>query len=146
MKALLIIDVDNETIAAYNPSIVDAINKAIVTFEGPIIYVKNIFKLRCGIKHHSLANDLMVVSDYIFEKEHASAFTNRELGELIASLKIKEITIVGVDGNHCVKATAEDAVKMGIVTNIVTSLIDAKNKELFKTTQANLSKLGIIFK
>lgn len=82
MKALLIIDVQKEYMAKYPKILLKKINKRIIKGEEDkeiIIYIKNIRRLRSGDNMYDFPKEIKVVSNNIFYKAGASAFTNDEL-------------------------------------------------------------------
>lgn len=82
MKALLVVDVQKGYIEKYDENLLAQINQRIlyaVENDEFIIYVKNVKKLRSGMKTNELSENLNVCSPYILCKETASAFSNHEL-------------------------------------------------------------------
>lgn len=95
--------------------------------------------------------------DYILRKGTAekidsySAFqdndgTNLGLAALLKSLGIKEVDIVGLAFDYCVKYTAQDSLKNGFKTNIIlagTRAVEPENQNEIKT---ELKNQGVILK
>ena len=134
MKALLVIDVQDEYMKKYDENLLAGINQRIQYFSEQqqlIIYIQNVKKLRSGKVVSKLTKELIVCSLYIIRKESASAFSNAELQSLLEAEKVTEIEMVGVDGCACVAATAADAQKLGYKVFLPCNYIGVQNKERF---------------
>ena len=148
MKALLVIDVQDEYMKRYDENLLAGINQRIRYFsehQQLIIYIQNVKKLRSGKVVSKLAKELIVSSPYILRKESASAFSNDELQSLLEAEKVTEIESVGVDGCACVAASAADAQKMGYKVLLPCNCIGVQNKERFEKKKQSLQALdGVI--
>lgn len=94
IKALLVIDVQNSYMKRYDPALLKRINKRIKNAydtQYNIIYVKNTKKLQGGRTTDKLADELCVISDAVFCKEHANAFTSEDIIMYLQSQKISEV-------------------------------------------------------
>lgn len=165
MKALFVIDMQNVCIgknhAPYfkydNQKILSAVNKAIENNRDHIvIYIKNVmkknlinklapFQAYSGTPEADLAEGLLLVSDYVFEKYAGDAFTNPELKDFVAQQKIDTIELVGVDGGGCVALTALGGIKNGcqviLNTQAIATMFPEKQNKYF----TKLKKEGAIF-
>ena len=110
-----------------------------------IVYVKNTKRLRKGNVMDEFADKLHQVSDNIFCKEKADAFSSEELVSYLDSRNISKVELIGVDGNSCIKASAKGAVQKGFDVSIILSCIGIANTELFGKTKEQLEKIGIRF-
>ena len=92
----------------------------------------------------ALAEGLEVVSDFLIEKSKSSVFSNTLLAKVLAEHEIRQITVVGVDGNCCVKSTAIDAAKAGYSVVYPLPYIGIKNRKAFSNTKVKLLKENIL--
>ena len=161
-KALLVVDMQNFCVGANhsdyfnydNENLINSVNQVIAYNEGNlVIYIQNIlrreednpfapFEAYEGSLEVELADGLLIVSEYIFKKYAADAFTNPELDAFLKEQNIECVEIIGVDGGGCVPFTAIGAIKAGykVILNedaIGTKFEKNKNKQ-FK----RLRKLG----
>lgn len=146
MKALLVIDIQKEYIERYDKCLLTRINQRIqyaVENQEPIIYVKNIRKLRSGTKINELADNLNVCSSYVICKETASAFTNEELLDILRQNQVTEIEMVGIDGNSCIASSAINAQKQGYKVILPCEYIGVQNIERFEKMKLSLAEKGI---
>lgn len=146
MKALLVIDVQKGYMEKYEPELLKRINQRIeaaVRNNELIIYVKNIKRLRSGDIIYEFAQGLKVDSPYVFCKETASAFSNREMTEFLIESQITEIELIGIDGNSCVASSALDGQKQGYKVIIPCEYIGVQNKERFEKKKMSLEEHGI---
>lgn len=149
MKALLVIDVQDSYMKRYEPNLLEQINKCIKNAynnQYNIIYVKNTKRLRSGSVTEKLADGLDVISDLVFCKEQANAFTSEEIIMDLQSKNISEVEIIGIDGNSCVAASAKGAAKMGFHTTINLDCVGVSNLQRFETTKEQLLKLGVVLR
>lgn len=149
MKALLVIDVQSCYMEKYEDDLLGKINQRIRTAQNEqecIIYVRNTKRLRSGKKTAEFAEGLSVVSEHIFCKEHADAFSNKQLSDLLEQKEVKEVEIIGVDGNFCVAASAAGAKKLGYQVFLRLECIGVQNSFRFFHTKQVLLKKGIFFK
>ncbi|MCL2698416.1 MAG: cysteine hydrolase [Oscillospiraceae bacterium] len=106
-----------------------------------IVYIQNIAK---G-KKSNLVNGLHVVSEFIFDKNRASCFTNHELKAFLKENNITDIELVGVDGNYCVGMSALDGVKHGYNIKLILECIGVINTNRFEKMKEKLLNAGVIF-
>lgn len=146
MKALLVIDIQKGYIERYDKCLLTRINQRIqyaVENQEPIIYVKNIRKLRSGTKINELADNLNVCSSYVICKETASAFANEELLDILRQNQVNEIEMVGIDGNSCIASSAINAQKQGYKVILPCEYIGVQNIERFEKMKLSLEEKGI---
>ena len=146
MKVLLVIDIQKGYIERYDKCLLTRINQRIqyaVENQELIIYVKNIRKLRNGIKINELADNLNLCSSYVICKETASAFTNEELLDIFRQNQVTEIEIVGIDGNSCIASSAIDAQRQGYKVILPCEYIGVQNIERFEKKKLSLVEKGI---
>ena len=146
MKALLVIDIQKGYIERYDKCLLTRINQRIqyaVENQEPIIYVKNIRKLRSGTKINELADNLNVCSSYVICKETASAFANEELLDILRQNQVNEIEMVGIDGNSCIASSAINAQKQGYKVILPCENIGVQNIERFEKMKLSLEEKGI---
>ncbi len=146
MRALVVIDVQEKYLEGYDSELLTSINRKIQLVheeeDVPIVYVKNV-GLTGNRSGYNLSDDLLLVSDLVYEKKRPSAFSSKEFVEKIRSLKTTELEIIGVDGTSCVAKTAMDAVKHGYKTEIVKSCVGARNQRLYEKTLNELAGAGV---
>lgn len=146
-KALLVIDVQKEHMKKYDEGLLFRINQRIqhsVENNELIIYVKNIKKLRNETVTYEFEDRLKVCSEYILFKDKASAFSNKELHNILGQSSVSEVEIIGIDGNSCVASTAMDAQKAGYKVILSCEYIGVQNPERFEAKKSALSEKGII--
>lgn len=146
MKALIVIDVQEGIIEKYNKELILSINNEIDTFSktsNRVIYIKNVFHFKKGIKNCPLSKDLYIVSNDIFEKEQASVMTNQDLFAILKQKEVDEVTLIGIDGNICVAATAKEAIKKGLQVVLKLNAIGIRNDKAFLKTKKQLLDLGV---
>ena len=79
MKALLVIDIQKSYISRYNHNLLSKINERILEAEKnhwDIVYIKNIKRLRNRTLTEEFADGLAVLSDNVFCKNEANAFSS----------------------------------------------------------------------
>ena len=146
MKALIVIDVQEGIIEKYNKELILSINNEVEAFSktsNRVIYIKNVFHLKKGIKNIPLSKDLHILSNNIFEKKQASAMTNQDLLAFLKQKEIDEVTLIGIDGNICVAATAKEAIKKGLQVVLKLNAIGIRNDKAFLKTKKQLLDLGV---
>lgn len=72
-----------------------------------IVYIKNTKRLRNTTLTEEFADGLAVLSDNVFCKDKANAFSSLKLLSFLQSKGIKELEIMGVDGNSCIKESVK---------------------------------------
>ncbi len=165
-KALLVIDMQNfcvgENHSDYfnynNEKLISSVNKVIESNENNIvIYIKNLLKRDVinkyapfeayeGTKEVELVDNLVVVSNYIFIKYEADAFSNSELDIFLKAHNIEIVELIGVDGGGCVPLSAFGALKAGYKVIINESAIGTKFEKNRNKQFKRLKKLGVEFK
>jgi len=148
MRALIVIDVQKSYMKKYETELLDRINRQIDIVQKnqyDIVYVKNTKVLRRGIVTDAFADELNLVSDNVFCKESADAFSSEDLVSYLVSRNISEVELIGVDGNSCIKASAKGAIQKGFGVSIILSCIGIVNPELFGKTKEQLEKIGVRF-
>lgn len=149
MKALLVIDIQKSYIIKYGNDIVQRINERIIESQKAqydIVYIKNTKKLRSGMVTDEFADQLIIVSDNVFCKKQADAFSSEELISYLNSKSISEIEMIGVDGNSCIRESAKGAINSGFVVSVILSCVGVSNMPRFEKTKENLKKIGVILK
>ena len=148
MKALLVIDVQKSYMIKYKIDLLEKINRQIYEAQKnqyDIVYIKNTKVLRRGTVTDVFADELTHVSDNIFCKEKADAFSSKELVSYLDSKNISQVEMIGVDGNSCIKASAKGAIQKGFDVSIILNCIGIANPELFGKTKEQLEKIGVQF-
>lgn len=109
---LLVIDVQEQSMPFFKGKAglsrrINQMNRIIKTFEenhDPIFYVKQ-------KNQGDLYSKLQVVNSApVFTKEYASAFTESNLAQKIHEMKPKNIFVVGLMSQTCLKATVQSAI------------------------------------
>ena len=148
-NALLVIDVQQEYMAAYDEALPMKINQQIqraLKSHALVVYVKNVRVLRDGEHCFELASQLNVVSDHVFRKAKGDAFSNEALSQLLEGERISAVDIGGIDGNACVAATARGARRRGYEACVLCECIGVKNAARFQKTRAQLADIGVKFR
>ena len=162
-KALLVIDMQNDYLWSkrkemftYNTDeLVKNVNEAIESYKNAgfdIIYIKHILpKIMWGVGFSikgtvgaEMYDDVKIVSDYCFEKNHSDTFTAKAFKEFVAENNYEELFLCALDECGCVGATAKGAVKAGIKVKMITDCIGRRFPE--KKVQAmrdELESLGV---
>ncbi len=152
MKALFVIDMQEEYVGKDNrygydsEDLLTKVNERIEYAQSakePIIYVKNRKQLKSGGFIPEFAKGLEVISDNIFYKDKSSLFSNKEIVLFLKENNVKEIEIIGVDGNCCVASSALEGVKFGYKVIFPLRYIGVKNTERFIAKKALLIKSGV---
>ena len=152
---LLIIDMQEEYTGEnrnrkkfpYNmEELIEKINKKIAWYpQERVVYIKNQFFWESKDTEKYFTEKMQVVSDHIFTKRRANAFTNMQLVEFLKNNTATDLEVVGIDGNYCVKSTAIAAAQMGynvMVDETCTGIADLKK---YKKAREKMKKLGIQF-
>lgn len=146
MKALIVIDIQNGYIEKYEACLLQRINQRIQAAKDAqeyIIYIKNTKLLRSGNKTEELAIGLVILSNIIFCKEQANAFSCKELTEFLIQNHINEVEIIGIDGNSCIAASARGAKELGYQVSLPLECIGIHNNLRFQKTRQMLVEKGI---
>ena len=160
-KALLVIDMQNDYLWSkrkemftYNTDeLVKNVNEAIESYKNDgfdIIYIKHILpKIMWGVgfsikgtEGAEMYDDVKIVSNLCFEKNHSDTFTAKAFKEFVAEKNYEELVLCGLDECGCVGATAKGAVKAGIKVKMLTDCIGRRFPE--KKVQAKRDELTSI--
>ncbi|WP_272796058.1 cysteine hydrolase family protein [Butyrivibrio sp. DSM 10294] len=144
-KALLVIDVQERYMHKYDPNLITRINNRISEADNDgilTIYVKNAGDPGSE-DQYALADDLLIVSEYIFEKKFPSAFTSEEFKSFLEEQKITDLELIGVDGSSCVAKTAFAAKENGYEVSVNLNCVSSVNDKIFKDTQVKMKEVGI---
>ncbi len=146
MKTLLVIDVQEKYISFYDADLLPRINARIAAAKADgtqVLYIRNI-GIRGDNDSYTLARELRVVSDHIYEKRFPSAFTNASFAKELSDMQATELEIIGVDGNSCIKKTCLVAVRAGYKVTLNLECTATKNAKIFEKTLGELSTAGVI--
>lgn len=133
---LIVIDMQQKYIPMYDTGLVERVNVVINAYHEaglPVLYVKNIGRPE-NAAQYELAENLVMVSDQIFEKRSPSAFTSEAFVQELERLHADTLEIAGVDGNCCVAQTAMEAVKRGYQVRVLVGSVGFRNKKLWDKT------------
>ena len=148
MKALVIVDMQEDYIGEKSKykflnrkELIENINNRIKAVEKDtiVICVKNMGKGMAS----DLVNSLHITTDLIFTKEKSSCFSSYEFVSFLTDNRIKDIELVGVDGNCCVKHTAIDGIKNDLIVTVPLQCVGVLNKERFLKTRQELMKYQV---
>lgn len=143
---LLVVDMQEKYMKYYPPQLISRVNRRIeeaVNENEPIVYVMNIGNEE-NRDNYVLANDLEICSNKIFEKNKPSAFSSKKFREYLSIISDKEIEMIGVDGNCCVKKTAVDAAKYGYTVIVNKSCVGVRSTKIFEKTMKEFSEINIV--
>ena len=146
MKILLVIDVQEKYLRYYDADLLPRINARISAAKSdrdPVFYVRNI-GIHGDNDSYNLANNLLIASDYIYEKRFPCAFTNDSFAKELKIQNVTELEIIGVDGNSCIKKTCLDAANAGYKVTLNLQCTAARNKKIFEKTLKELRNAGVI--
>lgn len=146
MKALIIIDIQKGYIEKYDKNLLARINQRIENAKSDselVVYIRNIKKLRSGDKIADLADELLLISNYVFCKAQADAFANRKFISFLEQNKVVQVELVGVDGNSCIEKSAVGADKLGYQVFLRKECIGVQNAVRFEKTKQKLKERGI---
>lgn len=138
-SAMSLIDNSNSIISKFNPN--------------NVIYIQSIARvLNVSLKGFrvdtlpdlELDPRLNVVNNNIFTKNKGNAFTSEELNSFVEKSSIKEIIVIGLLAENCVKETLLGGKKKGYTMYYIPEAIAAKNKESKTNTEAKFRKSEII--
>ncbi|MCL1819285.1 MAG: cysteine hydrolase [Oscillospiraceae bacterium] len=152
-KALVVIDVQNDTTKNYK-EIIDDINRAVdwaVSNNIHVVYIRHenlsdgTRTFKPNTRGSELAADLKVVTENIFTKYKQNALSSEEFTEFIGKNGIREFYLTGADAIACVKSTCynllKDNYKVTVISDCVTSYDKRKIDEMLRYYE---SKGGII--
>ena len=146
MKALLVIDIQKSYISRYDHNLLPKINERILEAEKNhwnIVYVKNTKRLRNRTLTEEFADGLAVLSDNVFHKNEANVFSSLNLLSFLQSKSIKELEIMGVDGNSCIKASVR-AIDCGFSVTVPLDSVGVINQTRFEKTKELFTELGVM--
>lgn len=143
-KILLVIDIQKHftetTISDSSAkSLIENSNKIIANFNPKnVVYIQSIARvLNISLKgfrvdtlpNLELDSNLNVVNNNIFTKNKGNAFTSESFSSFIEKLGLKEIVVIGLLAEHCVKETLIGGKNKGYKMFYVPEAIAAKNSE-----------------
>ena len=158
-KILLVLDIQklftsttiSDSSAMY---LIDNSNSIISKFiPNNVIYIQSIARVLNvslkGFRVDTLPNleldpRLNVVNNNIFTKNKGNAFTSEELNSFVEKSSIKEIIVIGLLAENCVKETLLGGKKKGYTMYYIPEAIAAKNNESKTNTEAKFRKSDII--
>ena len=146
MKALLVVDIQKSYISRYDHNLLPKINERILEAEKShwvIVYIKNTKRLRNRTLTEEFADGLAVLSDNVFCKYEANAFSSLKLLSFLQSKSIKELEIMGVDGNSCIKASVR-AIDCGFSVTVPLDSVGVINQTRFEKTKELFTELGVM--
>lgn len=146
MKALLVIDVQQPYLRRYEGDLLARINRCIrqAAAQGElIVYIQNRLWPLPAKAAPPFAAGLEICSAHCFSKAKSDAFSNPQLAEFLCREGISTVELIGVDGNHCVAASAAGARKNGLQAALLCGCIGAKNKARFERTKRALAEQGV---
>lgn len=147
MKALMIVDVQEPCFFKYDSALLKRINQRILEARvkaQKIVYIQNVKRLRSGRITDDFAAKLLVLTEHVFSKEQADAFSSEKLLAFLQSERISEVELVGIDGNSCISASAKGALQKGYAVSVNLSCTGVANPLRFEKTKAMLSSLGVL--
>ena len=146
MRVLVVIDMQEKYLSSYDEELLTNLNRKIKLAheeeDVPIVYVKNM-GITGNHSGYDLSDNLLLVSDLIYEKKSPSAFSSKAFTQKLKGLKATELELIGVDGSSCVAKTAMDAAKLGYKTEIVKSCVGARNDKVYEKTLKKLEGAGV---
>lgn len=86
---------------------------------------------------------ISLLSRHIFSKPKGDAFSNPKLDELLTKHQVKEINLVGLDAEFCVRHTAKGALNRGYTVNIVTDGIALRAEQKWDSLLKQYQQEGI---
>ena len=146
MKALLVVDIQKSYISRYDHNLLPKINERILEAEKShwvIVYIKNTKRLRNRTLTEEFADGLAVLSDNVFCKYEANAFSSLKLLSFLQSKSIKELETMGVDGNSCIKASVR-AIDCGFSVTVPLDSVGVINQTRFEKTKELFTELGVM--
>lgn len=147
MKALMIVDVQEPCFFKYDAALLERINRRILEARAQgqkIVYIQNAKRLRSRRITDDFAAKLLVLTEHVFSKEQADAFSSEKLLAFLQSERISEVELVGIDGNSCICASAKSALQKGYAVSVNLSCTGVANPLRFERTKAVLSSLGVL--
>lgn len=109
-------------------------------------WIGNLFRKRAAIEGTVGAEiDPRVIStksSLVISKSRADAFTNPELAEVLNSSGIRQIVIIGVMAEGCVRATVNGAIKRGFSVTVVSDCVASSRDFLKRFGLNSMQKAG----
>lgn len=87
-----------------------------------------------------------MITDNVFCKPQADAFSSGELPAYLQSEDVPEVELIGIDGNSCISASARGAIQRGYAVSVDLGCTGAANPLRFEGTKEALSALGVTFR
>lgn len=118
-------------------------------FEGP--YVNFLVRLmsggRGGARSSGLGTDprLQLEPTVEFVKHRGDAFSNPAFGQWLDERRIGKLVIVGLDGNACVKSTADGALNRGYQVEIIEPAVLSHSAPSWDKQKVRLATRGVAF-
>ena len=109
-----------------------------------LVYIKNTKRLRNRTLTEEFADGLAVLSDNVFHKDEANVFSSLNLLSFLQSKGIKELEIMGVDGNSCIKASVKGAIECGFSVMVPLDSVGVINQTRFEKTKELFTELGVM--
>lgn len=147
MEAMLVVDIQPETVEPRHAEGLLPLWNELIESCNPehVAYIANLRPFARVPESSPFHKELSIVSGNAFFKRAPNAFTNPGLAEWLKSVDAKEVSIIGIDGNWCIKATALGALKKGFKPTVLTNLVSSKNDGMFKRrTVPKLLKRGVL--
>ena len=166
--ALLIVDVQEEY--TQHPKLypddeiqkmIEAINEIQADFarrDLPIYYIKHEFKgiatrglvqimnKGIGLKNSGIDSRITRHNSRVFAKTHGDAMSSKELLSELSKRKVNKLILVGIDGNICIKLTAEGALSRGFEVELSTAGIVSMIPDQWQKTTKSLLTKGAVLK
>ncbi len=118
-------------------------------FQGPYVnfLVRSISGGRGGQRSAGLGPDsrLQQLPDMEFVKHSGDAFSNPDFGHWLDDHRISKLVIAGLDGNACVKSTADGALNRGYRVEIVETAVLSQSAPAWVKQKARLEGRGAGF-
>ena len=118
-------------------------------FQGPYVnfLVRSISGGRGAEGSEGLGPDprLQQLPDMEFVKHSGDAFSNPDLGRYLDDHRISKLMIAGLDGNACVKSTADGALNRGYRVEIVEAAVLSQSAPAWAKQKARLEGRGADF-
>lgn len=145
MRALLVVDVQTDVMRGRDTDgLIEACNDVIGRYAPEnVVYVVNRMPWEPASRRKELGEGLSMVSDLLFGKRRGSAFSNPGLARALDDMGADEVEVIGIDGNHCIKATALAALRRGLAVTVNTRAVVSRNPGAFERTKRRLSDAGV---
>ena len=133
MKTLLVVDVQTDVMRFRDTKgLIEACNDRISHYAPEkVMYVVHKMPWERASKKKKFGSGLLVVSDRVFDKRVGNAFSNSQLLQTLKDEQVDEVEIIGIDGNHCFKATVNERA------------VASMNKREFEDTKQQLRDAGV---